>query len=745
MSLCLPKPYLIFCTIFLLSATSLTPEALAQAGSWTKLRGPYEGSISRFAVDRDGNVYAATQFAGMYRSTDNGAEWTPVNNGLSWQNLTSLAVDTSGNVYAGNFFSGLYKSTDRGESWQKTPLTGGANVTIVLSDGRICVGGMDSVYVSTDGGQEWSSARVGDTTVLVMSLAEDRLGNIYAGLQAVFPYNSSPYGGGIYMSSDGGKTWQHDGLDATPTPVPGIAVSNSNQIFLSNGGTILSAVPNDTNWVQDAIGLPHSGVNWLSNSSTGDVVAAIGGGLYVHNDATRSWDYVLGGGLSSTTISGFHYDPDGTSYAATSRDGVFKISPGGSEWLQCGIYSTPITALTCDRGGRLLVGTNDGIYCADSLEGMWIRISDGLNQSQVYGIDTVSTDSGIYAATSGGVYYSRDGGISWTIRTARWAYDISEGPSGILSAGTTGGVLLSTQGGTNWTPPENIGFPVSTVYSVLWTNGYMFAGASNNGVFVSTDNGTFWSQTGLSSLFMFYTVRSLAQGPRFPAEGTSGTSSGSAIYAGTDSGGAYYTVDLGQHWTHIQSITASDVSCFLFSPVFYTATTAETPGPMFVGSLDGGVFASTDGGRDWESMNRGLTDSSVASLAMDREGFLYAATDSGLYKTADVITSVASKQQTQPIGFELDQNYPNPFNPTTAIRYRLSAFSRVTLKVYDVIGREVGTLVNRNEAAGSYSVTFDGSKLASGFYFCRIVIVPQSENPDAGGRLIASRKMVLLK
>lgn len=81
-------------------------------------------------------------------------------------------------------------------------------------------------------------------------------------------------------------------------------------------------------------------------------------------------------------------------------------------------------------------------------------------------------------------------------------------------------------------------------------------------------------------------------------------------------------------------------------------------------------------------------------------------------------------EESLPTKFELSQNYPNPFNPTTIIEYaipnvetRHAAFLHVSLKVYDMLEREVVTLVNKQQVSGRYSVNFDASHLTSGFYF----------------------------
>ncbi|MBC8044430.1 MAG: T9SS type A sorting domain-containing protein, partial [Rhizobacter sp.] len=105
--------------------------------------------------------------------------------------------------------------------------------------------------------------------------------------------------------------------------------------------------------------------------------------------------------------------------------------------------------------------------------------------------------------------------------------------------------------------------------------------------------------------------------------------------------------------------------------------------------------------------------------------------------TPPIVTSSVDKEQYSPVAtnFALTQNYPNPFNPTTNITYTLQKPETVSLKVYDVLGREVETLVQSRKAAGTYTVTFNASKLTSGVYFYRL---------NAGG-FVSSKKMMLVK
>jgi hypothetical protein len=86
----------------------------------------------------------------------------------------------------------------------------------------------------------------------------------------------------------------------------------------------------------------------------------------------------------------------------------------------------------------------------------------------------------------------------------------------------------------------------------------------------------------------------------------------------------------------------------------------------------------------------------------------------------EIIESNVSDSKSIPIKFKLNHNYPNPFNPSTGISFTLPKNEKATLTVYDLLGREIKTLVNEYKKAGSYRVTFDGSNLPSGVYIYRL-------------------------
>ena len=158
-----------------------------------------------------------------------------------------------------------------------------------------------------------------------------------------------------------------------------------------------------------------------------------------------------------------------------------------------------------------------------------------------------------------------------------------------------------------------------------------------------------------------------------------------------------------------------------------------------------GLFKAIVGLDDWElipgseNLDLKLSDYGSNNLFIDPvTNKLFVGTKRGLY-VYDLLTVINTEEETFPDDFILHQNYPNPFNPGTVISYRLPVSGFVELKVYDQLGREVATLVSKEQIAGSYEVEFQSAtgswQLASGMYFYQLKV----------GNYIQTKKMLLIK
>ena len=108
---------------------------------------------------------------------------------------------------------------------------------------------------------------------------------------------------------------------------------------------------------------------------------------------------------------------------------------------------------------------------------------------------------------------------------------------------------------------------------------------------------------------------------------------------------------------------------------------------------------------------------------------------SGTIPLDTIATDISEQRFASVKDFKLYQNYPNPFNPSTIIKYQIPQSGYVTLKVYDILGKEVESLVNKMMNSGNYEVKFEGSNLTSGIYFYQLKI----------NNYTATKKMMLLK
>lgn len=202
-----------------------------------------------------------------------------------------------------------------------------------------------------------------------------------------------------------------------------------------------------------------------------------------------------------------------------------------------------------------------------------------------------------------------------------------------------------------------------------------------------------------------------------------------------DTPGVFSTTNGGESWS--------------FLPVGYMlphfSMIDSLHGILYAGHGNGGTFYRTsDGFNTWEVKNNPKAweyffYNNLVLYACGDSGYFAKSTDCGNTWTQlpfNVLNPTTLIENTITISdFSLQQNYPNPFNPTTKIKYSIAGSQMVTLKVYDILGNEISTLVNEVKQPGTHEVTFDGSKLSSGIYFYKL-------NSDS---FTQTKKLVLIK
>ncbi len=426
------------------------------------------------------------------------------------------------------------------------------------------------------------------------------------------------------------------------------------------------------------------------------------------------------------------YDPDSTpNNGDDSEDdydeATFCVSSGGSggsgggsgdddDWTYVGSFDAGqiVWSLTYDANGNMYAGTWGGkIYMSADGEN-WSCINEDMTVGFIWALRAYN--GFVFAGTEQGIF--KYDGSTWVnigleykdVRT------IEIDANGVLYAGTWGfGVFVSTDLGLTWTESNTgLGYMLAIQAMTVTSNG-VYVGSVGGGISSTTDNGASWQKLTCGYDFIW----SMAS-----------TSTGT-VFAGTYGDGLYKSTD-GVTFTKCTDLTAA----------YVYAITVDAQDNIYISSWEAGVFMSEDGGTTWESLGMGGfgVSSILVNLSGNKslEGTIYAGTSDGkLYKKVpNGVTSYDDETEIDvPKDYALDQNYPNPFNPTTQIQFAIPVAGNYQLKVYNIIGQEVATLVNGEVAVGFHSVTFDATKLASGIYIYRL----------SGNNVNITRKMILMK
>jgi hypothetical protein len=708
------------CLLFIISANRISAQ-------WVQNNGLYGGNINCFTTMSDGaggtNILAGTP-NGFFVSTDKGESWSKINTGnIDGYGSDIIALASIGTDLFASTDYGVSLSTDNGVSWTDTGLPQSASCLAVSGTNLFAGTENNGVYLSSDYGASWakvSNGLIGSYANYVTSLAVN--GNyIFAGTRD-----------GVYRSTNNGTSWDtaNTGMRSSTYVIALIVIPNG-----TNGTTIIAGTEqgtylsnnNGNNWtyISTNTGLPYEyidafaaipngkgGTNLFAGSQNDEISLS---GLFLSTDNGNNWSRISIGLPEISCVSALCVT--GTNIVAglfggsvvgygNSGKGIFLSTDNGSNWNCTGLPSTDNVTSFAISAENLFAGTKgDGIFISTNNGVSWTNTGNLLNDQGFTFITYVSSicvsGTNLLAGTdnyNGGVYLSTDKGATWSnIWSGSPVHTLTISGSSIF-AGTDAGVYRSTNNGVSW-GKVSTGLPANSSVNAFAINGTnIFAGTNVSGVFLSTNNGTNWNAVNTSMTDI--NIYALAI-------------SGNNLFAGTGGGGVNISTDNGTNWVAADSGLPANSS-------IYSLTVNGTS--IFVGTSGHGVYQSTNNGISWVKANVGLANSSIHALAISGTT-LFAGTDSsGVWmRPMSELTSVIELQGNELLRrYSLNQNYPNPFNPSTVIEYQLPKDGYVTLKVYDILGREVRALVNGYKTVGKYSVNFDASKLASGVYIYQL-------------------------
>lgn len=320
------------------------------------------------------------------------------------------------------------------------------------------------------------------------------------------------------------------------------------------------------------------------------------------------------------------------------------------------------------------------------------------------------------------IYKTTNGGSTWTqVYTLAGAFidaiQMVSATEGYALGDPVGGkwlVLKTTDGGNSWarmaTEPSQVGSEAGWNNSFIIVGTHMWFGTNGTRVYHSSNLGATWSSAASTGTANTYAVHYNSS--------SNGMASGTAVVKSTD-GGATYSAATNPG-------TSGNISGLEGNGTDWWATRSGAS-----------IYRSTDHGATWTTPHTQtgavFQDIDLALVGNCPQG--WAVGNGGAIAKMSTVVGISNVGGEVPTSFILSQNFPNPFNPSTNISFSIPKSGLVTLKVYDMVGKEVATLVNESKPAGNYIVGFNASNLPSGAYFYRV---------EADG-FVDTKKMLLIK
>ncbi|MFZ4589988.1 MAG: YCF48-related protein [Ignavibacteria bacterium] len=734
---------IILIAVFLLTGISLFSQT-SQEWKWVHPRPQGQGINWLKMIDANTWLIGA-DYGNFLKTTNAGVNWytstggypnTSYPNAKIYQNIkTGYFFDANTGYIGVQAVPGIAKTTNGGQTFDTIRILASGIGTVYgfsflnSSTGFLCGTSTYLVEKTTNGGQNWTQFS-GVPTGTYYSISATDENHIKAGTTA----------GNFVYTTDGGATWNTSNTGSA-SYIYAMKFINNNTGYVcgtsglfrytTDGGSIWSGTSAPT--TSSLYNIVVSGTDiYLSGTVSTQVI-------YKSTDLGTTWATIsYAGGGTSFGMNAYAFDMVGSTMAVGGTYGELKKSTNsGTDWTSL-IYRRGLANLSdmyANTNGRVIaVGIDNSnpdviMYSADG--GNSWNTANYLASDYINTISMLNPSTGYISGRWGRFAKTTDGGATWdTSKTANPTLapyfcngvDFVNESTGWIVGGVAGiggvtKIWKTTDAGSNWNEQASAyGGPVGVKIKMVNANtGYMAHGV---GFQKTTNGGNNWTLTTSPATYSnsYIPVNVLDVNTIF----TSG--SNSQVY-GTTNGGVTW-----------DSLNFPVNAGTLFCTDWYNSQNG------CAGGVIGVVGRTTNRGQSWQIYNVG--GYTIMGVKMVHPDTIYACAGNSfgamIFKySRGSVTGGFTYEHNVPTDYSLKQNFPNPFNPSTTIEFNLPKSGNVSIKIFDIAGREYTSEIrNLDLRQGNYKMSFNGSELSSGIYFYSLFV---------DGANLSTKKMMLIK
>jgi photosystem II stability/assembly factor-like uncharacterized protein len=685
---------IIFASLLLIFSTST---AISQSGWFWQNPKPQGNSLSKVQFLSNDVVIAVGYNGTILKSTNSGINWYNTNtNTDKWINSVSFINNNTG--FAGG--EGLLKTTDSGENWNLHSSQNGKAFFLNNNTG-FTIGSVpwppptySAGFISrtTDGGHTWSQG------IYPLAYSFNSL-DIKGNLAMVC---GSGYDGSIiFLTTNYGNNWIYKQTNTFGDLQSINFLSDSIIItsgYTSTYGVVLKTTNLGTNWLVISNSLPpYIYDSYFINQNTGYIVGVNGIILKTSNSGNNWHQNIM---PFDSYFNGISFDNSGNGVICGSRGIIYLSSNSGENWYSPynRIYEKNFNKLYfLNKDSGFVLGDSSWIFRTTNGGFNWT--STQISQNKIIrSINFANINIGYAVGLSGSIFKTTNSGVNWIDVGFNYNQNINDvffinENTGYLT-GFYSEVIKTTNGGLNWQQiPTGFTFSMISIKFLNIDTGFI-AGTSNT-ILKTINGGLNWEmvnyQNGFNHLSEIH-FENINTG-----------------YSAGSSGYIYKTTNNGSNWVQLATPTNRTFNSISFANPNYG---------IAVGDF-GNIATTTNGGITW-SLKTNVTGSELNGVCtFDSLNATIIGSDGIILRTSNGGNPIGVNPVSLeiPVYYYLHQNYPNPFNPITKIKFNIPQLSNAKIIIYDLLGREITTLVNEQLKPGIYEVDWNGSNYASGVYF----------------------------